>query len=235
MTTHAAMPLPRRAPARWSTGALVAVWLIVVVCGWWCIERFEFSVNESSSQRVVTKWPADSALVRPANRPTLLFFLHPKCPCTRASVDELSRLFTSLAETATPVPELFVIATIPPTEIEAWWNTDTIAQTQQIASANLFVDRGGREAARFGATTSGFVMLFDELGNRRYAGGITICRGHEGESAGRQLLAEMLRGGTTGKSEMPVFGCMLVLPEPNTRSELAEQSRHVRKNAKSSL
>ena len=58
--------------------------------------------------------------------------------------------------------------------------------------AQIFIDRGGREAARFGATTSGMLMFFDAAGTRRYAGGITIARGHEGQSAGADALSALL-------------------------------------------
>ncbi len=216
-------------------GAVVAVWFVVVAGAWWCVERYEFSVNEPLSHPAVTHWPAESALARSKHHPTLLLFLHPKCPCSRATVNELSRLLAVTKEAEMPAPDLLVVATVPPTADESWWDTKTVAQTEQITRATLFVDRGGREAARFGATTSGFVMLFDESGSRRYAGGITVSRGHEGPSAGGDRLAQLLRGDASQAREMPVFGCRLCLPEPDAGSELADHDPHDATQAESSL
>jgi hypothetical protein len=216
-------------------GALVAVWFVVVAGAWWYVERYEFSVNEPLSHPAVTHWPAESALARSEHRPTLVLFLHPKCPCSRATVNELSRLLAVTTETEMPAPDLIVVATVPPTAKESWWDTGTVAQTERIAGATLFVDRGGREAARFGATTSGFVMLFDESGSCRYAGGITVSRGHAGPSAGGDRLAELLRGAASQASEMPVFGCRLCLPEPEAGTGLADHVPHDETQAESSL
>jgi hypothetical protein len=195
------------------------------MAGWWCFERYEFSINEPPSHRVVEHWPAESELVRSEHRSTLLLFLHPKCPCSQASISELNQLLASLKESATQKPDLVVVATIPPTAIDDWWNTDTVASCQQIADARLFIDRGGREAARFGAVTSGTMMLFDEHGERRYAGGITMARGHAGANSGRDQLAAILRGDPPRGEDIPAFGCQLCLPKSNAHTDMTEQLR----------
>lgn len=232
---HAAIPLPHSARARWFVGALIAVWFFVVAGGWWSAKRYEFSVNAPLSHGIVTSWPAESALVRSDRRPTLLLFLHPKCPCSRATMNELSRLLAATNATKAIAPRLLVVATVPTAANDAWWDTDTVAQSKQIGQSTLFVDRGGREAARFGATTSGTVMLFDESGRRRYAGGITVSRGHEGPNAGSDCLVDLLGGKAGRTSDLPVFGCRLCLPDPEIHNEPVVENRHAGRHSRSSL
>lgn len=214
-----------RARTRCSGGAAIAAWLVVVAVGWWCVESYQFSVLPAAAQGVPEQWPMDSALVRSSTRPTLVLFLHPKCPCSQATVNELSRL---LAEPIAPdnlAPELIVVTTVPSGVDEAWWDTKTVAQSTKIARSNLFIDRDGREAARFGASTSGFVLLFDEAGGRRFAGGITTSRGHEGRSAGADDLSAILSGQPTANMQLPVFGCRLCLPEAAMSERMLGQTR----------
>jgi hypothetical protein len=59
-------------------------------------------------------------------------------------------------------------------------------------------------------------MLYDAEGTCRYAGGITIARGHEGDNAGRLALLKILEGDLNAPVTFPAFGCRLCLPEPNS-------------------
>ncbi len=227
MTTHVEIPPPHRARAKWSVSVLIVVWLTAVAAGFWGIARFDFFVNEPSSHGVVEQWPADSAVVQSKDRPTLLLFLHPKCPCSQASVNELERLFASLEDTENLVPDLIVVATVPPNADSTWSDTDTVARVRQIENAQVFVDRGGREAARFGAVTSGHVMLFDTFGKRQYTGGITWARGQVGANVGRDMLTEVLREDVGQLDAIPSFGCRLCLPDSDARGETAKQPHQV--------
>jgi hypothetical protein len=219
---------PRRARTGWSAGVVIAPWCCLLIVGWYFVERYEFDVNEPASLGVVANWPSGSALQRSPDRAILVLFLHPKCPCSRATIHELKRLLAATATAPAPAPDLIVVATVPPSADESWLNTDTIAESKQIAGAKLYVDRAGHEAARFGATTSGMVMLFDAAGALRFHGGITISRGHEGDSAGRDRLAELLRGERCDLIELPVFGCRLCLPKTTFASG---QSSHTEYSA----
>lgn len=219
MTEQAANPLPDRAWTNWSTGAVVAIWLVVIATGWWCLGTYAFSVNAPLGIGPVEHWPAETTVARQSDKPTLLLFLHPKCPCSQATLTELDQLLSSLKESAVGLPQLVVVATVPLAADDSWLDTATIQRAKLLPNAQLVVDPGGREAARFGATTSGFVMLFDKTGNRQFAGGVTAARGHEGPNIGCDRLTSILRGEATEFSETPAFGCRLCLPE----HELAHQ------------
>ena len=68
----------------------------------------------------------------------------------------------------------------------------------------------GREAARFGAATSGQTFLYDARGGLLFSGGITGARAHAGDNAGRSAVVTLLNG--TGGPAAPrtsVFGCPL--------------------------
>lgn len=220
--------MPRRARTGWSAGVVIAPWCCLLFVSWYFVERYDFNVNQPAPSGVVPNWPSNSALQRSPDRATLVLFLHPKCPCSRATIRELKKLLASTATTQSLAPDLFVVATIPPSADESWLNTDTIAQSEQIGGARLYIDRAGQEAARFGATTSGMVMLFDTSGALRFNGGITISRGHEGDSTGCDWLAELIRGGRCDSIELPVFGCRLCLPET---SVVSGESNHTQDSA----
>lgn len=68
-------------------------------------------------------------------------------------------------------------------------------------------DRG--EARRFGARTSGFVVVYDAVGALRFSGGITVTRGHIGHNLGHVLVDELVHGLRNGTFQTPVFGCSL--------------------------
>ena len=70
-------------------------------------------------------------------------------------------------------------------------------------------DASGVEAARFGAGTSGAVLLYSSDGTLLFAGGITPARGHQGDSFGRQRLLALLDGAAADRRDAPVFGCAL--------------------------
>lgn len=213
MTTHVAMPVQETARSRCADVALIAIWAAAVALGWWQTVQYEFDTPDQNKAHYVRTWPSDSSLKHPAGRPTLLVFLHPKCPCTRATLNELDRLAAIWDSTDVAHPEVQLVATVPADAEETWWNTDVIAHCKQIAGSNLYVDRSGLEATNFGVVTSGTVLLFDASGNRRFGGGITVSRGHEGHSAGADSLLEVMAGRHVECDEIPVFGCRLCLPK----------------------
>jgi hypothetical protein len=70
-------------------------------------------------------------------------------------------------------------------------------------------DVDGAEAARFGAATSGEVVLYGADGKLRFRGGITGVRGHEGDNLGLQKLMAAVASAPAGVGESKVYGCAL--------------------------
>ena len=152
-----------------------------------------------------SRWPANTTLTREAGRPTLLVFAHPHCPCSRASVEELDRLLASVGER----PQVHVLFAKPDGTDPEWDHTDLWRRAAAIPGVSIARDEGGNEARRFGVATSGQVLLYDLAGELRFAGGITPSRGHEGDSAGRSLLQDLLASRRVDRVATPVFGCAL--------------------------
>ena len=76
----------------WPLGSRVIVWIAVAVAGWYGISAYGFKGDPQATTGIVPQWPAESTIARLTERPTLVLFLHPKCPCSRATVGELERL-----------------------------------------------------------------------------------------------------------------------------------------------
>src|SRR5215472_11422328 len=98
----------------------------------------------------------------------------------------------------------------PPGVSEGWDQTDLWSTAVAIPGVDVMRDRGGIEARRFGATTSGQVLLYDGAGRLMFRGGITSARGHEGDNVGRARIAALLAHSDATPRQSPVFGCPLV-------------------------
>src|SRR5215211_2526049 len=54
-----------------------------------------------------TSWPIGTNVGRVLGVPTVVLFMHPRCPCSRATAEELSRLITETGEHSLDVVVLF--------------------------------------------------------------------------------------------------------------------------------
>jgi hypothetical protein len=154
-------------------------------------------------------WPPTSRIERRAGAAQIVFFAHPKCPCTRASFAELEAALR-LADAPTDVVFVFH----RPKDAGADWERDaTIEARRRFPNARVFVDVGGEEAKLFGAETSGHALLFDADGRNLFSGGVTGARDHIGDNVGRRALVEALRSPPIEPVRRVVFGCPLFEPE----------------------
>lgn len=150
-------------------------------------------------------WPLESQIPREPDKFTLILFAHPHCPCTRATLEELTRLMT-----ACPGPvAAYVLFVKPVGSPEDWGHTDQRRTAESIPGVHVVMDIGGAEAKRFGAKISGHVVVFDAQGRCVFGGGITGSRGHVGDNAGRTAVLSILKGETTQVLGLPVYGCAL--------------------------
>src|SRR5260370_7085742 len=120
------------------------------------------------------QWPAESRLSRSPERPTLVVLAHPRCPCTRASLSELSKLVARLPGQLT----VYVLFVRPPGADVGWENTDTWRRASEIPGAVVRVDDDAREANLFGARTSGHTVVYDLAGPLLFHWGITSAHHH---------------------------------------------------------
>ena len=190
--------------AKWAWWTLVAVWLGLALGGMFAI--FRYSNTPSATDVAPSAWPAESRLSRSPDRPTLVMFAHPHCPCTRASIAELSKLVARVSERL----RVHVLFMRPSGVDERWEETDIVRRAREIPGATATVDADGGEAGLFHARTSGETMLYGKDGRLLFHGGITASRGHEGDNLGLTRIVSLVTTGTSDKAESAVYGCVLL-------------------------
>lgn len=197
----------------------VLVWSAAIVAGYLWFTNYGFATYQSADHFAQDQWPRDSSLTLAAERPTLVLFLHPQCPCTRATIRELEKILTGHRLSPQKLPKFIAVASLPIGAPEDWRNTDTITGALQLPNSSVVWDINGIESGRFGAVTSGTVMVYLPNGKRVFAGGVTASRGHEGDNTGSDLvLAALTEHDHTAKASTPAFGCRLCIPETKSTS-----------------
>jgi hypothetical protein len=180
-----------------------ALWLSIIGTGGWFLKNYESRPGNNAA--APERWPAGSRLRRAGDRATLIMLAHPRCPCTRASIGELSRLMTQAKGRVTA----FVLFVKPTDVADSWEQTDLLTSAAAIPGVTVMSDDAGVEAERFHAATSGQTVLYDAEGRLLFSGGITSARGHAGDNAGRTQIVSLVTAGDTGQKQTPVFGCPL--------------------------
>ncbi|MHB1558381.1 MAG: RedB protein [Isosphaeraceae bacterium] len=186
---------------RWGSAAWMAAWGIAVGVG--VLLTHAHMDTPSNPGAPPRHWPVQSRLERDASRPQLLMFLHPRCPCSRASVTELAAILERCDGRLAAQVVLFQ----PAGRGDAWSKPEFLATLADIPGLKVTPDPNGEELRRFGVSTSGHVLLFDARGNLKFSGGLTPGRGQLGNEAGRSALLARLLGQSPSGLDEPVFGC----------------------------
>jgi hypothetical protein len=184
--------------------ALGLAWAVAVTTGTAMLWRYQTAPSIAGTPP--SRWPHESRVVAAIDRPTLLMTLHPHCPCSRASLEELDRLMASVT-TRVAAHVLF----IKPSQLsDAWVHTDLWRRAAAIKGVTVLRDADGIEAERFHAVTSGHTLLYGTDGRLLFSGGMTRARGHAGDNAGRSAIAALLAAEAATTDATPVFGCSLL-------------------------
>jgi hypothetical protein len=178
----------------------IGAWVIAIACGFAVLWRYASAPGAHSS--APRAWPDGVALARANDRATLVMFVHPRCPCSRASVAELARLVTRVRGHVRPAI-VFVRPAAAPAELAGGELRTMAATVPDVA----IVDDDGTLARRFGAATSGATLVYDATGRLAFSGGLTQVRGHEGQSFGQERVLAILEGRAPDRADAPVFGC----------------------------
>ena len=187
------------------TGGL---WLAACLVAGYFAMAYEF--QGGALGLVPSAWPSDSRMLRDTKSDTVVAFLHPRCVCSRATTAQLVRTLE-----AHPGATLLVPVFVPsqPGDITPWMENDMVRMIRTtLPQATIVPDPGGVEAKRFGALTSGTILVYDARGRRVFQGGITDRRGGEGQNPGLRRLAQILDGvrGPAERESSPVFGCPII-------------------------
>lgn len=160
------------------------------------------------------------ALPRVGGDVTVMMFVHPRCPCTPASLTEFARVLKNK-----PINVRAQIVFFSPLDANAAWTTGAVwEQAKGIEGAEVVLDRGGALAQRSTARTSGQVIVYGSQGEVLFEGGVTAGRGMAGDSAGARSLAQALRGEPISANHTPVYGCSLESPGETPESRTGDSS-----------
>jgi len=198
----------------------LAIWLGAVTAGMSILHRY--SVTPGVSGTAGPQWPRASHIPFTTAPFTLVMVIHPHCPCSRASIGELSIL---MAHSGGKLAA-YVVFVEPPGFGERWTKTDLWSSAGSIPGVRRIIDRGG-EAKLFGAATSGQTMVYDRNGRLRFSGGITLARGHYGDNDGVSAILATLGAPSKGNRDEPitnrttteVYGCPLFAPSSTRNIE----------------
>jgi hypothetical protein len=202
-----------------STLRVKHLWMIVVT-GWGIAALSgslflgAYAARPGESLPSLDRWPEGSSIPRDEGRATLLIFLHPRCPCSLAGLDELRYVLDRSGGRVST--QAVVLATA---RLESLGSSAIDQALAELPEISVYRDAGGAESRRFNVTTSGHVLLYDGTGRLVFSGGITAARGHHGDSFGRTALLDWIwqRGGD--RRQCPVFGCALGATRSQTRRE----------------
>jgi hypothetical protein len=183
---------------------ICVVWALALAAGGAFI--FSYENTAGSTGKISQQWPARTQIAPDSSRDTLVMFVHPQCPCTRASVEELNRLLAQNRGRVAAHVFFFKPEKFP----KNWTQTDLWRSVAAIPGVAVQEDLDGALAQKFGAETSGFTALYDPQGKLLFSGGITAGRGHIGDNAGESALAALLAGRGGAMTQTPVFGCSLL-------------------------
>jgi hypothetical protein len=190
---------------KFSASLVIAIALWLAVVGGGTIGMTRYSNSPGSSGQAPVAWPAESQIPFNPGQPTLVMFVHPRCPCTRASLGELEVLLAQFPGQL----RTHVVFLKPAGTTTNWEKTDLWRKASAIPDMTVYIDNAGIEARRFHAETSGQTLLYDRSGALLFQGGITLGRGHAGDNPGRSALQDLLREGHSNQVKTPVFGCSL--------------------------
>ncbi|QDU74045.1 hypothetical protein Pan97_10480 [Bremerella volcania] len=205
-------------PGRSILSAVVSIWVILIAGAFTTLLAYHNLPGERSDHALV--WPANDSIKLDTQRPNLLVFIHPQCPCSVATLNELTRI-QSACGTLLNTHIVFY----SPIGLQ-WEDTSKVRQALEIPHVKITNDIDGQLANMFGALTSGHSLLYSRDGRRVFSGGITPARGHEGENLGRNSIVQYVLNGEVSCEKTNVFGCPII-DSPNELAINSRGSEHV--------
>jgi len=162
----------------------------------------------------------ESRLYHPTSSPSpsLVMYVHPFCPCTRASFQELTKI-VDRARADGKEPAVKIVVVVAPGMPEGWRDGPNVRAAHQFQGAEVYYDLDAHLAHAQSVTTSGHVVMFDSPARLGFRGGITRSRGHAGDNDGTRAITDILNGRKPEVSAMPVYGCPLFDAEACASSE----------------
>ena len=191
-------------------------WLLLIGVAWMCAVATglglltDYSAQPGEIGESPKTWPTESPISRNKDGFTVLIAVHPRCPCTRATVDELEGVLAK-SETA-PRTIALIFEPLDEDSIdtnEEFSRTSISAKLSKLPGVELIADPGSLIAQSFGAMTSGHTLVYSPDGSLVYSGGLTPTRAHTGPNTGSSTLTSLFNGDQPIAQLAPVYGCPL--------------------------
>ncbi len=182
----------------------ICVWAITLIGGVSLLAWYSSKPGDTGSPpREINRELRDSSRDK---QHQLIMFIHPKCSCTRSSLRELTKILES-----SPSQIFCTFYCFTPSDKSIrWTQTDLTETAQSISESKTIFDVDGKWAETFDVKTSGHVLLYDPKGKLQFSGGITVGRGHEGESIARTFITKAVKNKVNHEYRSPVFGCPII-------------------------
>jgi hypothetical protein len=186
----------------------IALWSVLVAWMFWAL--FLYGAREGERGAPPARWVEMTSVTLEDDRWNLVLFVHPRCPCSRASFAEFERLHAVHRDRIASSVVLFC-----PVDADGSWVKGVVAdRAGAMPGVRVVTDPDGVTTRAFGVRTSGHLLAYDERGDLRYSGGLTSSRGHEGLSDGTRFLSSLLADDSLdGCGTFAVFGCPILDPE----------------------
>jgi hypothetical protein len=190
-------------------GFLLVFWTLAVGFGMAAMWRFDTTPGIAAES---VDWPLTTTLspqhirLAVAGRDTLVMLVHPRCPCSRASIENLADI---MARTQGRLVG-FAIFYEPSTNSGSEWDhSDLVALAGKIKGVTTVMDPNGELISKFHGKTSGQTLVYDGTGHLVFNGGITPSRGECGDSTGTESIVSITLFGAAPVHMTPVYGCAL--------------------------
>jgi hypothetical protein len=187
----------------------VGVWFVLMAIGWTQLVRYETTPGIVGT--VPEAWPAELKFPGDGTQACLVLAIHPQCPCSRATLDELDEILTRTGDRLRVV----VLVSMPAETREVWEQSEIYQRVLQVANADVRPDTTGELVAQFGAITSGHALVYSADRQLKFSGGLTAARGQTGTNQGRTAVLEhlLLAKSRLALVRTDVFGCPLCRAE----------------------
>ena len=184
------------------------LWVVSIGLGLYFLMNYETTPGKPATPPM--KFPKDTKLKLSSDKDTLVMFVHPQCPCTKASLDQLAQISH---KDNLQIKLVFFQPSVKPDGWSEKWQLDDWINRPNV---EITKDIDGVQASIFDAKTSGQTYLFDSKGRLFFNGGITAARGVAGDNIGfDNLKLALARNKTTEANDTNlkkslVFGCNLL-------------------------